>query len=193
MYKPSFNPWRASAMRNVREAGGAPFSSRLVVCRRCSHLSASTSYSDSHRLLLQLCQESRLHQERLLLANASLKSTVVSEDTTTDSLPEAPKGTGPVQHLGYVASMTAHAIGRSVVQKLLAMHRLPSDFQAHYKLEQEIGRGAWATVHLATELESGEKYMRMESPTTLTFTCWSRCSTLCGCMQTGCQGPRKMD
>lgn len=37
--------------------------------------------------------------------------------------------------------------------------RLPNDFHAHYKLEQEIGRGAWATVQLATELKTGEKYM----------------------------------
>jgi len=33
----------------------------------------------------------------------------------------------------------------------------PRDFESHYKLEEEIGKGAWATVQLATELKTGDK------------------------------------
>ena len=82
----------------------------------------------------------------------------------------------------------------SVVQQLLVMRRFPSNFHAHYKLEHEIGRGAWATVQLATELKSGEKYIPVMSPATMIFfLAGPHCLTLCGCMQTGCQGPGEMD
>ncbi|KAL3140553.1 hypothetical protein ABBQ32_005132 [Trebouxia sp. C0010 RCD-2024] len=134
MSQANLTSWRSSPVRDAREAGCAPNSLRHIDCRRCSHFSASTSYSDSQRLLLRCCQYSRLHQARTLSANVSLKSTVVAEHSTTDSLREALRDTGPVQDLGF-----------------------PNDFLAHYKLEQEIGRGAWATVQLATELKSGEK------------------------------------
>lgn len=46
-----------------------------------------------------------------------------------------------------------------VLTSILVAHRFPSDFGAHYKLEKEIGKGAWATVNLATELKTGEKYL----------------------------------
>ncbi|KAL3158319.1 hypothetical protein ABBQ38_010562 [Trebouxia sp. C0009 RCD-2024] len=134
MSQASLTSWRSSPVRAAREAGCAPNSFQHIDCRRCSHFSASTSYSDSQRLLLQCCHYARLHQARTLSANVSLKSTVIAENTTTDSLRETLKDTGPVQDLG-----------------------LPNDFHAHYKLEQEIGRGAWATVQLATELKTGEK------------------------------------
>ena len=70
-------------------------------------------------------------------------------------------------------------------------HRFPHDFEAHYKLEEEIGKGAWATVNLATELKTGEKYVLqivLQSRSVIAV-----CALSCICMQTGCQDPGKMD
>lgn len=68
------------------------------------------------------------------LAAANNEAPLVAERKATDSLREALKETEPLTDLGF-----------------------SKDFELHYKLEEEIGKGAWATVQLATELKTGEK------------------------------------
>ena len=103
MSQSSLTSWRSHAVRDAREASSAPCSSRHTDCRRCSHLSASTSYSESQRFLLQSRQQSHLHRTRALPAITSNDSIVVTEHTATDSLREALRDTGPVKDLGYLS------------------------------------------------------------------------------------------
>ena len=65
---------------------------------------------------------------------------------------------------------------------------LPRDFEKHYKLDKEIGKGAWATVQLATELKTGEKYVLTGlMHLTMPFAIHLRIST--NLLQAGCQSP----
>ena len=93
---------RPLAVRDVREAGFAPCCSRHLDCRRCSHLLASTSHSDSQRsLLLQSRQHSHLHRTRTLSTAVSNENVVVTEHKATESMREALQDTGPFKNLGY--------------------------------------------------------------------------------------------
>ncbi|DBA83389.1 TPA: hypothetical protein ACH3X2_006533 [Trebouxia sp. C0005] len=102
-------------------------------CRLCSNQSASSSGSDCVSALPNDTQR-RSRNAQPLRAAASPGAGVVSERKATESLQETLQSRGPVKDLGF-----------------------PRDFQSHYKLEEEIGKGAWATVQLATELKTGDK------------------------------------
>ena len=189
----SLTSLRSCAVQDIWEAGPAPCGLRLLDCRRCSHLSASTSYSDSQRfLLLQSRQQSRLHRTRTLSTAVSNEDVVVTEHKATESMREALKDTGPVKDLGYLlAGKTVQANFLCCSQYRFVAHRFPHDFEAHYKLEEEIGKGAWATVNLATELKTGEKYVLQIVLQSMSVS--SVCVLAYVCMQTGRQDTGKMD
>ena len=107
----SMTSLRSPAVRDVWEAGSAACCSRLLDCRRCSHLSASTSHSDSQRfLLLQSRQKSRLHRTRTLSTTVSNEAIVMTEHKATESMREALKDTGPVKDLGYLLAGKQHKV-----------------------------------------------------------------------------------
>lgn len=110
----TLTPSNSSLARDARDTRCAARSVRQIDCRRCSHNFASTSYSDTHTLLLPSRPHSRLRNATKITAVAPNDSVVVTERKATDSLREALKDTGPAKDLGYGGITRIHLVSNAL-------------------------------------------------------------------------------